>query len=144
MPPNTLLLFALLGVGFLIAGGFACRYLIRGFRTGRIARVCLAAEFCAVLAGIALGCMFSICTSQSTPTIIIHGFPFAEGYDRLIDGRWEDFVGPITFPAMAGNFLFGVLVPQIALATVVRVNLKKHNKSPDNSPTPTQPPAQIG
>ena len=124
MPPHTAIWFALLGLGTLIAGGFAARYLIREFRAGRIARAWLAAELCVALSGIALGCSLWGYTAQSSPTLKTIGFPFLAGVFELHDGRWEDYVGAITLPAVIGNFAVGMVTPHLILAIVVWACLK--------------------
>lgn len=43
------------------------------------------------------------------------GFPFTAAMYELHDGRWVDYVGAITLPAMAANLVFWVLLFRLPL-----------------------------
>ena len=43
------------------------------------------------------------------------GFPFTAAVFELHGGRWVDYVGIITLPAMAANFMFWVLLFRLPL-----------------------------
>lgn len=43
------------------------------------------------------------------------GFPFTAAIFELHDGKWVDFVGTLTLPAMAANLVFWVLLLRVPL-----------------------------
>ena len=121
--------FALLGFGLLIAGGFAARYLIRGFRAGRIGRPWLVAELCVAVGGVMLGCTLFGYTAFASATVKTVGFPFLAAVFECHDGRWADYVGAITLPAGVGNFAVGVLTPHVVLAAIAWALLRKRSEA---------------
>jgi hypothetical protein len=124
MTPHLVKWFALLGFVILVAGVFVGRFLFHEFRTGRIGRPWLVAEICVAVGGVALGSTLFGFTVYASPSVKTVGFPFLAAVFELHDGRWADYVGPLTLPAALGNFAVGVLTPQLILAAVLWAYLR--------------------
>jgi hypothetical protein len=45
----------------------------------------------------------------------IIGFPFMAAVFERSGGHWTDFLGPMTYPALLGNCLVAIALPQLAL-----------------------------
>jgi hypothetical protein len=115
----------LLGLLICGAGFFAGRYLYLAFSTRRLGRWWFAAELLVAVIGLLLGIFLANVIYPSSPTMRIVGFPFMSAIFQLSDGRWLDFVGPLTLPAAFGNMIVGFVVPQILFALVVRRRLSR-------------------
>ena len=50
---------------------------------------------------------------NSTTRVV--GFPFTAAVFELHDGRWDDYVGVITLPAMLANLVFWLLLIRVPL-----------------------------
>jgi len=115
----------ILGVVVLLVGGVAARYLFRTLQKGRLGLYWLTAEVVALLGGLGLGAVLFTLRYHYSPTIRIIGFPFPAAFLELHSGYWDDYGGPLTLPAMLGNFLVGLLAPQIILAPLVWIGWRR-------------------
>lgn len=61
---------------------------------------------------------------ELNPNTRVVGFPFTAGVLELHDGRWFDYVGPITAPAMIGNFLFWFLLSRLPILWWLRQRVR--------------------
>jgi hypothetical protein len=69
----------------------------------------------ALLVGVLLAAFSLFAAYPLDPTHRIVGFPFmAAAWERHGD-HWEDFVGPLTFPAYLANAAFAFAFPQLLL-----------------------------
>jgi hypothetical protein len=116
MAPHNVKWFAIFGFGLLVVGVFAARFLIQGFRAGRIPRTCLFAELCVAVGGIALGSTLFGFTIHYSPTVKTVGFPFLAAAFELQGAHWVDYLAAFTLPAAIGNFVVGVLTPHLRRA----------------------------
>ena len=115
----------ILGFVVLLAGGVAARYLFRTLRKRRLGLYWLTAEVAALLGGVGLGTVLFTLHYHYSPNVRIIGFRFPAAFLELYRGYWDDYAGPLTLPAALGNFLVGVLAPQIILAPLVWVHLRR-------------------
>lgn len=130
MAPDNVKWFALLGFALIAVGGFAAYFMLQAIKSKRVGTGWLAAEICFTIAGAKLGFTLSGLTTQFSPTTKTVGFPFLSGVLELHDGRWSDYVGPLTLPAAVGNFSIGVLTPQLILGFVLWAYLRRrHNEA---------------
>lgn len=125
MGTMLLVVLSILGIVILVAGLIAANYLMRAFSSHRGRGWLIAGEVFVAVTGLLLGCFLFSVTWPYSATARIVGFPFFSAVWELSDGRWLDFVGPLTFPAAVGNFLVGFLLPHILFAIVVRWLLRR-------------------
>jgi hypothetical protein len=118
-----ILAFGVLGIVICAGGFFAGRYLYLAISTRRIGGWWIVGESVAAVTGIVLGCFLAVIVYPYSPTARIVGFPFMSAVWELSDGKWLDFVGPLTLPAAIGNLIVGFAFPQILFALVVRHRL---------------------
>jgi len=113
-------------LGLLICGGgfVALRYLYVTISQRQIGGLWVIGESAVAVIGIVLGCVLAVVVYPYSPTARIVGFPFMSVIWELSDGKWLDFVGPLTLPAAIGNVVTGFAIPQILFALVVRLRLK--------------------
>jgi len=114
---NTVL--SVLGLAVLIAEGCAIWFLAKWKRAGNKLPVAQLALLITI--GVALGCATYFISYYESPTLRIIGAPFPAAAFQLENGRWYDYVGWITAPAMFLNFLVAALVPPAALALRLRL-----------------------
>ncbi len=55
------------------------------------------------------------------------GFPFTAAIYELHDGKWFDYVGHITIPALIANFLFWLLLFRLPLTSYLQRKTEKPN-----------------
>jgi hypothetical protein len=85
-------------------------------------------EVVAVVVGVALGSWlwdFSLIDSSmmsvlGLPFFVYLSFEERFGYWLDFGGHWLEYVGPIGLLALVGNFLVGMMIPQILLAAWLR------------------------
>jgi hypothetical protein len=116
--------FGILGILICGGGSFAGRYLYVAISARRIGGRWIVGESVVAVIGIVLGCFLAVVVYPYSPTARIVGFPFMSAIWELSDGKWLDFVGPLTLPAAIGNVVAGFALPQILFALVVRRRLK--------------------
>lgn len=106
--------FIVLGVAGLVLGIRAARVVHGHIRSAglafwRVQGLPLAAGL--LLAGIFAGVPYPIAEGAR-----VQGFPIPGAAFEKHDGRWMDFVGVMTMPALFADAAFGLLLPQIILA----------------------------
>jgi hypothetical protein len=79
-----------------------------------------------ILVGLALACASAFVRYPLNRDTVVYGFPFTSAIFQRHNGRWADFVGPLTFPAFVANGVFFFLVPQIALDAVIRKRARRN------------------
>ena len=52
------------------------------------------------------------------PNVRVFGVPFLYAVLEFDQGRWRDFTGPLTLPALLGNGAVAFLIPQLIAATL--------------------------
>lgn len=57
------------------------------------------------------------------------GFPFTAAIYEYHDGKWFDYVGHITIPALIANFLFWLLLFRLPLTSYLQRKTEKPNKA---------------
>lgn len=62
------------------------------------------------------------------------GFPFTAAVFELHDGRWVDYVGAITLPAMAANLVFWVLLFRLPLMWLRFIRSRPQQSAGANAP----------
>jgi hypothetical protein len=112
--------FGIMGILICGVGFFAGGFVYVAISTGRIGGWWIVGASVVTVIGILLGCFLSVVEYPYSPTARIVGFPFVSAVLELSDGRWLDFVGPLTLPAAIGNMAAGYLLPYIVFALVVR------------------------
>jgi formate/nitrite transporter FocA (FNT family) len=121
--------FYLLGFVLLVAEIIATRYAFKAIKKSMIRRPWLYEFAAAVIGlGLAVGTFFIAYNISDTWRII--GFPFAASALEKTPTGWMDFVGPLTFPAMIGNAVIGLLLPQLPLAVILNRLARRDAQKP--------------
>jgi hypothetical protein len=76
---------------------------------------------CMSVAGIALVYVSLIGQYDLRPNLRIFGIPFMSAVWEFERGKWIDFTGPLTLPALMGNAAVAFLLPQLIAAGAMRV-----------------------
>jgi hypothetical protein len=90
----------------------------------------MVAEIVAVVIGAALGIAAVAYSRYPTPDVRLVGFPFlAAVFERSPSGGWADFLGARTYPAILGNFVVGLFLPQLVLSTAAWMSMKRTHEA---------------
>ena len=114
------LLGCVFGLAALIAGYYSVRLVWREtYREPKGRR--LASRAVLLLLGFIATIPIGSINYQVAPTISIYGFPFLSAVFEKRDGRWLDFVGPLTLPAFLANAIVAIVLPFILAACYLRL-----------------------
>lgn len=111
------------GVFALLLASLAMFVLYRACDREEFTKPWVAAEVFVLIAGVALGSALFKLELLVNPSLRTLGFPFVAGVFELHDGLWVDYVGPLTIPTCALNFLVGVMVAHIPFALALQLYL---------------------
>lgn len=117
--------FTMLGVVLLMSEIVALRYVNRTMKKGSFNREWRKARVISFISGVAIGVILVAFSYYPKPDVRIVGFPFLSAVFELHNGAWVDFVGPITLPSVIGNFVVGLLLPQLFFAALIWRHLRK-------------------
>ena len=81
-----------------------------------------------ILVGIAIGFLFAL-TSRSSGNAIVYGFPIPWGGWENVDGRWLDFIGPLSPVIWLIDVFVGIGLVYLAVIIVRFVTKKWQRES---------------
>jgi len=111
----VVVVLTILGLVLLPAGIMAAIFNVRAFRRRpRLLSVPVGALSLGI--GIAVAILSFSYAYSPDPRHRVLGTPFPEVVLERHGESWEDFVGPLTLPAMLANAVVALLVPQLVIA----------------------------
>lgn len=87
---------------------------------------------CTTVAGILLAYGSLYFEYRLRSDLRVFGVPFPTAVFQFERGRWVDFTGVITLPAMLGNALVAFLLPQLLVAGATRIRRSRSSVTPES------------
>lgn len=117
------------GLLALFLSSYAMLVILKAYENGQFTKPWIAAEFALLVMGVALGVVMFKFELYASPSLRTFGFPFVAGLFELHEGRWIDYVSPLSLFICIGNFVVGLMVVQIPLALGLRLCLLARAKN---------------